>query len=329
VEGADRRSILIPVVAGRAYDGAVRYAAAQARLHRCGVHIVTVLPPVNLDPPAMPDLASTHARARGAADEILILVAHQVRSHLTGLGLPVWTELLHGPVIADLAALTTGARLVVLERRQDAPATDVVTMSTTDGIVARARSPVVSVPSGWVPGSAGSPVVVGVEDPADRQVSEHVVRLGLQSARLTGTPVELVHGWWFSDAYDDLVFGAAGVARQSAGREMRLLSALGPLLREFDDVCVKAVVEHARPADLLVRSSATASCLVLGRHHSSYPVGSHPGPVCRAVLRRATCPVLVAPARGGCLREEVVTPAVVNEARDLGRTRTGTRVDGP
>ena len=54
---------------------------------------------------------------------------------------------------------------------------------------------------------------------------------------------------------------------------------------------------HAHAGDALIRAARTADVLVIGRHDPLVPVGSHLGPVARAVLRDATCPVLLADPR--------------------------------
>jgi nucleotide-binding universal stress UspA family protein len=56
-------------------------------------------------------------------------------------------------------------------------------------------------------------------------------------------------------------------------------------------------VVHGRAAEALVEASADAELLVIGRHDPLVPIGSHVGPVARAVLREATCPVLLASPR--------------------------------
>ena len=57
---------------------------------------------------------------------------------------------------------------------------------------------------------------------------------------------------------------------------------------------VDVQVRPGRPADVLLETSAGAQLLVVGRHDPLLPIGSHIGPVTRAVLREATCPVLLA-----------------------------------
>lgn len=69
--------------------------------------------------------------------------------------------------------------------------------------------------------------------------------------------------------------------------ELRLLE---PDLR---GISVTIEARHDHPADALVSASKQADVLVLGRHDPQLPLGSHLGPVVRAVLRAAHSPVLL------------------------------------
>jgi len=298
VPNPDHRKILLPVATGHSFEGATRYAADQATLLGCGIHVVTVLHPLHRSEPGVEELVLVEGELRKAGTEILTQVCHDLRGLLAGQDLPVSTELRHGPLTSELVELSADARLVVMQRRHHGRLARIVTMSTTNGLAARSLAPVVSVPATWdlVEPQRG-PVLVGIEDPHDPGVGEEAVRLGLEMARRTGTSVELVHGWSFTEAYDDLVFANGGAGAESRDRRTRLMKTFAGLLAEYDDVDVEAVVEHARAAQLLVSSAGKASCLVVGRHHPSYPGGSHVGPITRAVLREAPCPVLVAPVR--------------------------------
>lgn len=65
------------------------------------------------------------------------------------------------------------------------------------------------------------------------------------------------------------------------------------MLRAYDDVPTELVVVHERAAEALVRAGERSSLLVVGRHRHTIPLGPHLGSVVRAVLRHATCPVMV------------------------------------
>jgi nucleotide-binding universal stress UspA family protein len=68
-------------------------------------------------------------------------------------------------------------------------------------------------------------------------------------------------------------------------------------MAHYQDVPCKIVITHGRPADVLVARSERVRLLVVGRHQPALPFGSHLGPVTRAVLGYATCPVMVVDPR--------------------------------
>ena len=169
------------------------------------------------------------------------------------------------------------------------------TLSITNGVAARAHAPVVAVPSGWLPEPGRAELIsVGVEQlPA----STPLVRAALERAQETGARVRLVHAWWFSDTYDDLVFAGQVGAERSAQLRKQVAADLAGLLGEHPGVATQLVVEHAHPADALVVESHDATLVVVGRHDPKLPLGSHLGPITRTVLDESTCPVLVVAPR--------------------------------
>ena len=80
-------------------------------------------------------------------------------------------------------------------------------------------------------------------------------------------------------------------AKRSAVEIQGVLDALG---EETTHIPVEIDARHAYPADALVEASRTSDLLVIGRHDPAVPLGSHLGPVARAVMREAACPVLLA-----------------------------------
>jgi nucleotide-binding universal stress UspA family protein len=106
-----------------------------------------------------------------------------------------------------------------------------------------------------------------------------------------------VHTWDYPAAYDDVVRGRTsgeGWTPRAVGEIQRVLDALdGPL----DGVPVQIDARRAHAADALIEASAHSDLLVIGRHDPLVPIGSHLGPVARAVLRESGCPVLLADPR--------------------------------
>ena len=103
-----------------------------------------------------------------------------------------------------------------------------------------------------------------------------------------------MHTWCFPGGDDDLVMSRSTSEDFSASAREQLDALLADVCREFPDVPVEVDVRHACAAEALVKSSEGAALLVIGRFDQRVPRGSHLGPVTRAVLREASCPVLLA-----------------------------------
>jgi nucleotide-binding universal stress UspA family protein len=277
-------------------EGALAYAAAEARRRDVGVHVLHAVPGITVgaDPTAML-IEGDALCAQGG--RILGVVAQRLEHELGEL--PVSTELHTGPVVPALTGASRHAGVVVLQRQRMGRPGRIPTLSVTNAVAAHAEVPVVAVPAGWQPDPERDRVVVA--GLGDVEVSADVVRTALEEAARRGGRVRLLHAWHYSDSYDDLLFaGSAGRAHEARLRH-DFEAALAPLVAEHPDVPVEPVPIHARPADVLVAESHTAGVLVLGRHRSSVPWGPHLGSVVRAVLRESACPVLVvdpAPNRG-------------------------------
>jgi nucleotide-binding universal stress UspA family protein len=77
-------------------------------------------------------------------------------------------------------------------------------------------------------------------------------------------------------------------------------AALDGLAEDLSDVPVQVAAQRGYAADVLLDASRASDLLVMGRHDPLLPMGSHLGPIVRAVLREARCPVLlVDPERSG------------------------------
>lgn len=283
--------VLVGVDAEADAESALRFAAREAVRRECGVHVVHVLHPLYVGPPELADLTMINGELRRAATEVVVRASRRLEELVEG-AVPVSTEIVHGTVVASLVECSEHASLVVLQHQEMGQRRHHIgTLSITNGVAARAHAPVVAVPDGWLPEEGRAEVIsVGVETlPA----SAPLVRAALGRAAETGARVRLVHAWWFSDTYDDLVFaGQAGVERSGQIRR-EVAEDLAVLLGEHPDVPTQLVVEHAHPADALVLESREATLVVVGRHDPKLPLGSHLGPITRAVLDGSTCPVLV------------------------------------
>ena len=270
-------------------DSALQYAVAAALREGCGVHLLHAVHVVPTGPElALLDFGEVEqigrATLRAAVERTEDLLAGQA---------PLTSALVRGPVVQSILEATEDARVVVLQRRDLTRMMRTVTRSVSSGVAAHAHVPVVSVPTGWSEANhTTQPVVtVGVDIP---ERCAAVLGVAAAAARSRGAVLHVLHTWWFPSVYDDIIMSRvendtwADRAREEIGA---VLDGLGDLV---EGVTVEIEARHAHPADALIDAGRDSTLLVVGRHDPLVPVGSHLGPVARAVLREATCPVLLA-----------------------------------
>jgi nucleotide-binding universal stress UspA family protein len=267
--------------------GALTFAAQEAcRTHR-PLHLVHVLRISGAEAYAGV-VQDAFEAADAAVDSALIRARELVDGQV-----PVTAERVDdGWLVADLVDRASRGAMMVLEHRRVGRLRRVVTGSTVAGVAARCRVPVVSVPEGWRPGRPEAVVTVGVQDVDE---AESLIRRGLIEARSRDARVVVLHTWYIEGGYDSVVADWEFRAEQEQRVALELAPAIAAAQAEVPDVPVRLWVRHAVPADALVESGATSQLLVIGRRHHLLPLGSHLGPVARAVLQHSAGPVLLNP----------------------------------
>ncbi|MBD3926583.1 universal stress protein [Nocardioides cavernae] len=270
-------------------ESALAFAAAEAVRAGCGLHLVHA---VDLTPMAADHvlLPAVDMDAWGAGR---IAEAVKLADELVDGAVPVTHDLVRGTPVGALVEVGRTARMVVLEHRHLSRLSRIVNRTVAGGVAAHLRVPVVAVPSGWRPDGEPRVVVAGVDVP---ERSDEVLRAALAEAHARGARLRLVHSWSLPTAYEGMfppedVRGWSDTARAEV---CAALDRVGDLTAAMD---ADVRVEQGRASEVLVEASAGAELLVIGRHDPLVPIGSHVGPVARAVLREATCPVLLATPR--------------------------------
>ena len=288
-------------------DSALEFAAAEASRLACGLHLVHV---VHRVPQGSETLLVSEADQERAGRQALEQAVERVRD-LVAAEVPVTSELREGGVVPTLVEVVAEARMIVLQHRDLAHLMRVVTRSVSSGVAAHSRVPVVAVPSGWSPKRTHGEVptvTVGVDIP-DR--SEQVLRAAAAEAKSRGATLRVVHAFKLPSPDEDAPLSRTDDAKwaaRAAAEVQRMLDTLG---EEAADVPLELDARHTDATDALVEASRTSHLLVLGRHDPAVPIGSHLGPVARAVLRDAACPVLLADPRPRTARRSPGDPEQV------------------
>lgn len=272
-------------------EAAVTYAAREAARAGCGLHLLHVVHRITQGPETV--LVANEDFER--AGQVTLNSAAELARDLVPRDMTVTSELVRGGVVTSIVDVGAAARLIVLERRPLSRIARVVTRSVSSGVAARSRVPVVSVPARWSPARSSGvvpTVTVGVDVP-DR--SEPILRAAARAAKDRGARLRVLHTWAFPGAYDDIIMSRVEDEEWS----MRAKREIQEVLDRIDDlteVTVSVEARHAFAGDALIEAGRGSDLLVVGRHDPLFPLGSHLGPVARAVLREATCPVLFADA---------------------------------
>lgn len=189
---------------------------------------------------------------------------------------------------AEREALLRGLPLqVVHDSLSDIPGEARLVVTDRPGDVLTDRAcPVVFVPIA----RHRAEIVLGMDA---RDPAEAAVDFAFDTARRWGVRLRAVHAWRFPSCAAELPFGVPEEDRVAwDGQEVQLLAdGLRPWREKYPQVHVLEDVRLLPPAQALVRLSAGAALVVVGRRS-----GGGWGAVTQVLLQESSCPVAVVPA---------------------------------
>jgi nucleotide-binding universal stress UspA family protein len=269
-------------------DAALRFAVEEARRSGAPVHLVHVV--------QIPGGELYTGVYEGVVDSAHAVIesAHRRAKELSDGAVPVTYELAdHGWVVGELVARSDNARMVVVEHRDLGRLRRFFTGSRSSGVAARARSAVVTVPAGWHPATGRAPVVTAAVQHVDE--AAELLRAAFEEARQRGAELVVLHAWWLANGYDDMVVDQAVRDDWEARANEKFGPVLASLGQRYPAVHTTLEVRHAPPIRAVLDAAEHSDLLVVGRRHHLLPLGSHLGPVSRAVIGHSRTPVLMTP----------------------------------
>jgi nucleotide-binding universal stress UspA family protein len=245
---------------------------------------------------------------RAWAEDLLTGVAEGLRAAHPGLRL-LDRSVAEAPVTALLAAADEAA-LLVLGSRGLSGVTGFLLGSISQRIVSRSPVPVVLVRAGVGTCDEHLPAPDGISPDEIPQVPYRDVVLGLDTekpcdeliafafdaARLRGAALRVIHAYSTPPSYtaaDRLV--QVNGPQLLAEHEHAVVATLRPWCEKFPEVPVAETVVDGRAAGELIRASAGAALVVVGRRERETRFGTYLGPVAHAVLHHADSSVAVVP----------------------------------
>ncbi|MFG3586249.1 universal stress protein [Streptomyces sp. NPDC047990] len=207
------------------------------------------------------------------------------------------------PAVQALLAAAADTETLVVGSRGATGCPGFQVGSVALAVAARAERPVVVVRAGGLPedgrapGTGGSPpdaapcppVVLGLD--ADRPAAD-LIRYAFDTAAFRSAPLHVVHAWTRSEPYPLAAHGSRPGERGGDGDAERraLTGTLRPWRRGFPGTTVREHVVQGPPGPHLLKASARAGLLVVGRRSDTGP-----GRAVRTLIRHAPCAVAVVP----------------------------------
>ena len=266
---------------------AIEYAAREALLAEAPLHIIHVL-----RMPAVDAYAGVYGGVIEEADSTITEAVARART-LTGDRVRITAERVDdGALISHLVHRANHGRIVVLQHRRLSRARRMVTGSTVNAVAAKTTVPVVSVPEGWTRSEQSSTVTVGLQD---GQEAAALLRAGFEEARLRHARLAAIHTWWLDTDWEPSSLDQEYRSDRDASTRRELGPILDGIHMQYPDVKATLEVWNAPPADALLDAARDSELLILGRRHHLLPLGSHLGPVTRAILAHGDCPVYLTP----------------------------------
>jgi nucleotide-binding universal stress UspA family protein len=268
---------------------AAAWAAADAALHGCGLHLVTsVAGPAEYGPGALLTDADVD-RMRTDGERILAEAVRVVRAGSPGAVPPITTEVGWLPIIPDLIERSRTARMLVLGSHGLGALRRGLVGSVTTAVLRHAHCPVAVIHyRRAAEPMAGRPVVVGVDGNAD---GIPVLAMAFEEASLRKTGLTAVHTW-----SDVALARPVPKERETAmreGEDLVLAESMAGWSEQYPDVPVRRVLVHDRPVRALVEQAESAQLVVVGSHGRIGFADMLLGATSNALVHTVECPILV------------------------------------
>lgn len=248
------------------------------------LHLVHVL-----ERHAVPEWSPDEYQGRDAAQSVLDeaeawLMQHSSLARIT-------TELLHGDAAEQIVKATADGDLIVIGSKRGDRHTDARFESVPRKVAALAGCVTVVVPASW--NDRLGPVIVGV---GDDEISGDPVAFAAQTAELTGSALEIVHGWQVLPVATRVPAGMGMTSAEATASELHHTEVTAEGVRSDHKLLhVLVISESGRALDLVAERAALGSLAVVGRRRTGLLAEWLLGSVTHDLLLRLPSPVAVVP----------------------------------
>ncbi|WP_067669902.1 universal stress protein [Nocardia miyunensis] len=288
-------SVLAAVDGSAVSYQAAAWAAADAALHGCGLHLVTsVSLPAGYGPGAI--LTGTDTDwLRTEGERILTEGARAARAGAPGSVPPISTEVSWSRVIPDLIERSRSARMLVVGNHGIGALRRGLLGSVTTAMLRHAHCPVAVIHYRQAddPAAARGPVVVGVDGSAN---SMPAVAVALEEASLRKAGLTAVHAWSDVPVTFPMSVDWEGALRDT--EDAVLAETMAGWAERYPDVPVRRILVQDRPVRALLDQAESAQLMVVGSHGRGGFSGMLLGATSNALAHSVECPIVIVRERG-------------------------------
>ncbi|RDI51141.1 universal stress protein [Nocardia mexicana] len=285
------RELEKPIIA--AVDGsavsyhAAAWAAVDAALHGCRLHLVTSAALQTGYGPAPLVTDKDVELLRRDGERVLTEAKRIARNAASGDTAEISTEVVFDPVIPHLITTSREARMLVLGSRGLGSLRRGLLGSVSSALIRHAHCPVAIVHSTSATDtvSIGKPVLVGVDGTRN---SEPAVAFAFEEASRRKVGLVALHAW--SDMTGPVVV-TEGWERDA--EEVVLADSLVGWSERYPDVSVRRILVHDRPVRALLGAAEDAQLVVVGSHGRGGFAGMLLGSTSAALVQSVECPIVV------------------------------------
>lgn len=268
---------------------AVAWAAVDAALHRCPLHILTSMAVPAGSGPGMSLAEADVQWLRRDGERIVVEAERIARQSVSGEALEITTEVSFMQIVTDLLDRSAAARMIVVGSRGMGAFQRGLLGSVSTAVTRHARCPVAVIheQSATDAASMAKPVLVGVDGTPN---SVPAIELAFSEASRRKVELIALHTW--SDA-SGIELPLPGWAEIRQAEEVLLAEALAGYRERYPEVSVQRIVKVDRPARALLDVSDRAQLLVVGSHGRGGFATMMLGSVSNSLLHSAACPMIV------------------------------------